>query len=73
MDALDYPPEQALADATEAVSRHDYTGAIIILVNNVDDGPSIEMTHFVSGVTGSQSVSYLELLKQKFALQILGI
>lgn len=72
MDSLDYTPQQAIDDATLAVNNRDYDGAILILFNDADDG-DIEITHFVSGATGSRLVSYLEVLKTKFTLQLLGL
>lgn len=72
MDALDYTPEQALSDATSAALNRDYDGAIIVLFNDQDDG-NIDITHFISGTTGARLVSYLEVLKTKFSLQLLGL
>lgn len=72
MDALDYTPQQALNDASVAAAHHDFDGAILILFNHEDER-NVDITHFVSGATGPQIVSYLELLKTKFSLRVLGL
>lgn len=70
-DSLDYTPEQALADATEATQKADYDGAIVILLRNID-GSEADITHFMSGVRGMQIVSVLEVLKTRVSLGVLG-
>lgn len=72
MDSLDYTPAQALIDASAAAQNRDYDAAVLILINDADDG-DIDITHFISGATGARLVSYLEVLKTRFALQLLGL
>jgi len=72
MDALDYTPEQALADASELVANHEFDGAIIILFSNPDSS-GVDLTHFISGATHLQMVSILEMVKTKLALRTLGL
>lgn len=72
MDSLDYTPAQALIDASAAAQKRDYDAAILILINDVDDG-DIDLTHFISGATGARLISYLEVLKTRFTLQLLGL
>jgi hypothetical protein len=72
MDALDYTPEQALADASELVANNDFDGAIVILFSGLDS-PETDLTHFISGATNIQLVSILEMVKTKLALRTLGL
>ena len=72
MDSLDYTPAQALIDASVAAQKRDYDAAILILINDVDDG-DIDLTHFISGATGARLISYLEVLKTRFTLRMLGL
>ena len=72
MDSLDYTPAQALTDASIAAQERDYDAAILILINDADDG-DIDITHFISGATGARLVSYLEVLKTRFTLRMLGL
>lgn len=72
MDALDYTPEQALADASNLVESRDFDGAVVILFSGLDS-PETDLTHFISGATNTQLVSLLEIVKTKLALRTLGL
>ncbi len=72
MDSLDYTPAQALNDASILAQERDFDSAIVILINDADDG-DIDITHFISGATGARLVSYLEVLKTRFTLRMLGL
>lgn len=72
MDALDYTPEQALADASELAANHDFDGAVVVLFSD-PDSHGVDLTHFISGATHLQMVSILEMVKTKLALRTLGL
>lgn len=72
MDALDYTPEQALADASNLVESRDFDGALIILFSGLDS-PETDLTHFISGASNMQLLSILEMVKTKLALRTLGL